>query len=123
MIAPEIAAEIRRLLDEDVLSQRKIARRTGISRGTVAAIAAGRRGDCDAVSKPGEDSWETSSDPPERCPTCGSLVYMPCLLCRLRNKLSEERLKPARRRTADAPAWLILELRPEHQRRYEEIRR
>ena len=36
--------EIRRLLDEGQLSQRKIAAQLGVSRGTVGAIASGRRG-------------------------------------------------------------------------------
>jgi transcriptional regulator with XRE-family HTH domain len=43
MIAPSMVDEVRRLLSEGRLSQRAIARRTGISRGTVAAIASGRR--------------------------------------------------------------------------------
>jgi len=122
MIAPEVVAEIRRMLIEGIVSQREMAKRTGVSRGTIGAVASGQRPDYDAARKPNEDSWETSSDPPERCATCGGMVYMPCLLCRLRKKLVEERNRRARNRAADVALWLVLELRPEHQSRYEEIR-
>ena len=40
MIAPKVVDEIRRLLAQRKLSQRKIAKRLRISRGTVGAIAA-----------------------------------------------------------------------------------
>jgi hypothetical protein len=86
MIAHALVGEIRRLLDEGVMSQRKIARRLGISRGTVHAIARGKRPDY-------LDRWDDVDDspapagPPLRCPGCGGMVLMPCLLCRLRKGL------------------------------------
>ena len=45
MIAQVVVNEIRCLLDEGTLSQRKIARQIGVSRGTVNAIAQGKRPD------------------------------------------------------------------------------
>jgi hypothetical protein len=77
--------EIDRLLKAGQLSQRKIAKRLRVSRGTVQALAAGRRGlfgrePVDALS----DSL-TPAGPPERCPHCGYLVYLPCLVCRARS--------------------------------------
>ena len=45
MIKPEVVEEIERLLGEEKLSQRKVARLTGVSRGTIATIAAGKRPD------------------------------------------------------------------------------
>ena len=45
MLAPSVVEEIRRLLAEDTLSYRKIARLTGVSRGTIGAIASGKRPD------------------------------------------------------------------------------
>ena len=76
--------EIGRLLAEGKLSQRKIAKKLGISRGTVGAIASGRRGLFG--KEPDEDSPELCcfEAPPERCRGCGALVYMPCVLCRTR---------------------------------------
>ena len=56
MIAPQIVAEVRRLLAERKHSQRKIARLTGICRGTVGAIASGRRPDYEPDRD--EDEWE-----------------------------------------------------------------
>ena len=43
MLSSTIVAEVERLLKESPLSWRKIARRTGVSRGSVHAIAHGRR--------------------------------------------------------------------------------
>lgn len=69
--------EIRRLLEEGELSQRKIATRVGVSRGTVGALATGKRGDYGR-----EPTVEEPLGPPERCPGCGQLVVMPCVYCR-----------------------------------------
>ena len=43
MIATALVEEIRHMLREGRLSQREIAKRLGVSRGTVNAIASGRR--------------------------------------------------------------------------------
>ena len=45
MITPAVAEEIKQLLRTRGLSQRRIAARTGVSRGTVNAIALGKRPD------------------------------------------------------------------------------
>ena len=45
MIASDIVKEIRQMLAEGSLSQRAIAERMGVSRGTVCAIAHGKRRD------------------------------------------------------------------------------
>jgi len=77
--------EVRRLLDEGGLSQRKIADRTGVSRGTVNAIARGRRGLYGSEPPPDMPTlccWEL---PPERCTGCGGKVFKPCVLCRARD--------------------------------------
>ena len=86
MIAEKVVAEIRRLLRSGSVSQRAIARRVGVSRGTVGAIALGRRGDRETFSREDDDSPAdyAPAGPPRRCPGCGGLVFMPCLLCRLR---------------------------------------
>ena len=43
MIEPQLVERVEQLLAEDKLSHRKIARITGVSRGTIGAIASGRR--------------------------------------------------------------------------------
>ncbi len=119
MLAASMVAEIRRLLGEDELSQRKIARLTGVSRGTVDAIAAGRRPDY-GPRKPADDEPQRPSGPPRRCETCGGTVYMPCRLCALRRRLDTSRkVRPGDPR-AEQP--LGLELRPGERTRYEEVR-
>ena len=69
MIAPKVVAEIRRLLAEEKLSQRKIGQLVGVSRGTVAAIASGKRPDYEQLYY---QSWDEPCDepagPPQRCP-------------------------------------------------------
>jgi hypothetical protein len=84
MISFAVEDEIKRLLGEGRLSQRKIARRVGVSRGTVNAIARGKRADYQPRRPgPGEDVLAPSGRP-ARCTTCGGLVQMPCLACRVR---------------------------------------
>ena len=58
------------------------ALRVGISRTSVSAIAEGKRPDR-------QSPFETHDlpepvGPPRRCPTCGGMVLMPCLLCHIR---------------------------------------
>ena len=83
MISPLVVDEIRRLLQQRELSQRAIAGRLGVSRGTVNAVFLGKRRDHGGCGLDREDPavpW----GPPERCPGCGGMVQMPCLVCRIR---------------------------------------
>ena len=82
MIAPTIVQKIRQFLDGGELSQRKIARRLGVSRGTVLSIARGRRSH-DSAGRQGDDFFDPDA-PAERCRSCGGMVKMPCLLCHIR---------------------------------------
>lgn len=118
MISPVQVDEIRRLLAAGTHSLRKIARRTGVSRGTVAAIAHGRRRDRTPQSDP-EDLGEEPPGPVERCPQCGALSQSPCRACRVRGWLRITRHKEPRQ-VLEEP--LELELAGENRRRYEEIR-
>ena len=90
MIDPEVIAEAERLLVEARLSQRKIATRLGISRGTVNALALGRR----RVRPPRPPSPQRDFVPPAglpvRCHGCGGKVQMPCLLCYVRGLIAAE---------------------------------
>lgn len=105
MIAGHIVEEVRQYLREGSISRREIARRLGISRGTVQSIALGRRRrrpaerrrESDDVSHPPPNTGKASATqqtcatgsacgakPARRCPGCGSMVFMPCLACRVR---------------------------------------
>jgi transcriptional regulator with XRE-family HTH domain len=101
MISPAMVLEVRRLLAEGKLSQRKIARQTGISRATISLIAQGRRPDYTPKPRAWDEDWEPPLGPPRRCPQCGGLVYLPCRLCRVR-AIKERDLKRARARRLDA---------------------
>ncbi len=83
MLAPAVVAEIRGLLAGGELSQGEIARRWGVSRGTVNAIATGRRAARSAQTA-ADEPFTFPPGPPRRCPGCGGLVQMPCLACRVR---------------------------------------
>ena len=88
VIAPLVVAEIKRLLCEGV-SQRDIARRIGVSRTTVGAIATGKRQEQavekEAVAEPGPDLLSL----PTRCNRCGYKVHLPCQVCRVRGFISK----------------------------------
>lgn len=115
MIELERVEEVRRLLAEGALSYRAIARITGISRGTIGAIASGKRPD---LRKRSEEKDEVLEGPLERCPACGGYVYMPCRLCRVRSMLCR---LPVRRLPDRSLEPLHLELTDEQQARYERI--
>ncbi|REJ69243.1 MAG: XRE family transcriptional regulator [Planctomycetota bacterium] len=82
MIAEETEREIDRLLALGKYSRREIARRTAVSHSTVARIANGTR---QPRPHPEERLAEIlarrDEGPPRRCPDCGGMVFMPCLLC------------------------------------------
>ena len=84
MIADSLVSEIRDLLGQGELSQRAIARRFGVSHGTVNAIALGkRRGRSRRPAS--HDRFIPPTGQPVRCPGCGGLTQMPCLVCYLRS--------------------------------------
>lgn len=102
MLSAAQVEEVRRLLAEGGRSQREIAKLTGVSRGTIGAIASGKRRDRDPAQ---EENFSLRHGPLVRCPECGGKVYSPCVLCRIRKLKAAERAD--RRRTADrqtAPA-------------------
>ena len=117
MIGPAAIEEIQRLLAEGDLSQRKIAKLMKVSRGTVAAVASGKRRPY--YPRP-EDSDEQFMGPVRRCPGCGGMATMPCRACRIR-ELKAQSSKRDQSDTRNEP--LRLDLAEEHQTRYEEIRR
>jgi hypothetical protein len=82
MLAVSVVEQIQGLLDEGTLSQRQIAERLGVSRGSVTTIALGRRRNRPA--RPSAADFILPSGTPMRCPGCGGMVQMPCLLCSVR---------------------------------------
>ncbi len=95
MLSLTVVGEIQLLLDEGELSQRKIAAKLNVSRGTVNAIASGKRGLFGRELDPLDLDDELDDLTPERCPGCGGLVYMPCLLCRAREYHAQQQMNAA----------------------------
>ncbi len=119
MLAPSKVKEVEQLLAEGQLSQRKIAKRTGVSRGTVGAIASGERPDYDERLRARAEELQPLG-PVERCRTCGGRVHMPCRLCRVRKiRAQQEATLRAMRRQAreQAVRRLLTALRRHAQRR------
>jgi hypothetical protein len=84
MIASDIVEEIRQMLAEGGLSQRAIAGRMGVSRGTVCAIAQGKRRDQPSQLYQQDMHFNPPAGAAVRCSGCGGLVQMPCLACFIR---------------------------------------
>jgi hypothetical protein len=83
MLSTSLVQEIAHLLELGELSHRQIAARLSVSRSTISAIASGRRGLYGKEpNKP--DTPITPTTPPTRCPRCGYRVYLPCIICRIR---------------------------------------
>ena len=121
MIASSVVQEVRRLLAQGEFSQRKIARIAGISRGTVGAIAAGKRSDRVRLRRAVEDESREPVGPLQRCPGCGGMVYMPCSLCRARALKAGSSKLPIRAWLKQPDEPLGLDLKEEDRARYEEI--
>ncbi len=123
MIAPEIVEEVRRLLAQSQHGQRRIARMLGISRGTVGAIATGKRPDHEARRRKREaEGLPQPAGPPRRCPGCGGMVYLPCRACAVRKAAAESSRPPAFRRFPQLDEPLGLDLRDADQKRYQRVR-
>ncbi len=96
MLDPSVVEEVRRLLAEGKLSQRKIAKHIGISRATVGAIASGKRPDY-KPRPPSDDDLFRPTGPPRRCPGCGGMVHLPCRLCHVRELKDKDQRRDRRR--------------------------
>jgi Predicted transcriptional regulators len=79
MINNTVIQTIQILLKQGKMSQRQIAKHIGVSRGTVQAVAKGKR----TLTVPKAVSWVAPTGQPKRCPQCGGQVRMPCLACQI----------------------------------------
>lgn len=81
MLTFEKVREVKQLIDDGGLSRRAIAAATGVSRGSVNAIANGERGLHGIDSEDLVDGEPPRSTIAARCPDCGGMVFRPCVLC------------------------------------------
>lgn len=88
MLTTEKVNQIQQLLadtrGDSRLTYRRIATQTGVSRGTVAAIARGTRNVHPKAPPP--EPAPPASGPVKRCVNCGVKVQMPCLKCKLEGR-------------------------------------
>jgi hypothetical protein len=119
VIRPDTADEIRRLLAEGKLSHRAIARKFGVSRGTVTTLAAAPQPDYEWLRRRREaEQAPIVFGPVSRCPMCGAKVHMPCRECAI------QRLPPVAPCDADdprPPEPLAVTLRGNARARYEAV--
>ena len=83
MIKNEIIKQINKLIKQGELSQRQIAKNLGVSRGTVQAVAHGKRTELLPTAMKSAAKWVVPTGQPKRCTHCGGCVKMPCLACQL----------------------------------------
>jgi hypothetical protein len=81
MLSPAVVQQVQQLLAAGCHSRRAIARMTGVSRGSISAIAHGTR---TKRTRLADDQPLHPAGPPRRCPNCGGMVYWPCRLCSVR---------------------------------------
>ncbi len=117
MLAPSVIHEIKRLLKEGQHSRRGIAALTGVAPATVTAVAGGVRQVDDYLDRVLEREELGAA---RKCPSCGGTVCMPCKLCQTRELMTS---KQFRRYTPIVDTPIGLNLKPEHQARYAEVRR
>ena len=122
MIHNDIICEAQRLLRRGT-SYRAVARELGISRGTVGKVALGRRVPVEAgACAEDENPPYHSNTPPVRCPTCGGVVYMPCVACRVKTAVKTRAILPASPDLSGCSSSLTLSLKDDHQARYELVK-
>lgn len=112
------------LLMEGRLSQRGIGCLMGCNRGTVGAIALGRR---KREMRPGgrsssEALLEFEPGPAFRCSGCGALVYGDCVACHVHDRLAEGPVSHAEAVNSNGCDGLGLNLDGDCRERYEKIR-
>ena len=117
MLSPSIIRDIQRLLEDGNLSCRKIAKKLGVSRSTVSVVACGTRRTDDYLNLP---PARDEAGKPRKCPTCHAIVQMPCKLCQTRELMAGNHLEPLPP-ILETP--IGLDLKPEHEARYAEVRR
>lgn len=92
MLEKDLIHHAQEMLLDGRLSYRKIAEQLGVSRSSIAKIAAARRKTI-VVPKPlqiSEDSWYQDEGQFTRCPGCGGMVHLPCRLCDVRAQCDQE---------------------------------
>jgi len=110
--------EVRQLLSEKTLSQRRIAKIVGVSRGTVTAIASGKYTQNKRGPASVDDDYFAITGPAARCPGCGGNVYLPCRLCYVRALTEIQRKREQKSHSRDPQAGVCFNRSPKTTSRY-----
>ena len=118
MLASQKILEVIRLLKEGKHSQRKIHLMTGVSRGTISAIARGkiRRDFKETVGIRPKGPWV-------RCPDCGGKTQMPCTACYLKTIIGIRSKDSRWNFRTHRTGLLDIELKGWNLRRYLQVRK
>jgi len=124
LLDPALVADVHRLHATGQYTQRAIARKTGVSRGSVATIVSGRRPDYQALraAKQAADAEQPPSlnGPRSHCDECGCTVTQPCVACRA--KAAQRNGTKRITRSEGTPEGLAPDLKPEDEARRRELR-
>ena len=117
MVDPEIEGQIEARLLARRGSQRGLARELGISRGTVGAIARGRR-PADLSRRHAERIRPDHHYLTGHCPQCGRQIELPCRACR--DEAAKKKRPPVGRRGSgiEREEPITIALREEDEERY-----
>ena len=88
LLDPIAVEQVGELLAGRTLSNRAIARATGVSRDSVGRIRRGERPRYEELRPGGSVLGPPGYKPDDasRCPGCGGLVALPCLACEIRGE-------------------------------------
>jgi len=117
MISEERIAIAEQLILDEKLSQRQIAKQTGLSRATIGAIASGKRRIF--KRKPLLVIEHDKNSPHVRCPGCGLRVRLPCVRCLLQKYGKKQKITNEKINKTD----FSINLTDGEAKRYQEIRR
>lgn len=105
MLEESIVAEVKRLVAAKKLSLKKIADITHVSRGSVSAIASGKRRikkrkslrepEIIEETDPWGERFYYPTGPFARCPSCGARVQMPFLACQIEKQADSKNVFPS----------------------------
>lgn len=118
MLDNGIINKARELLAEGRLSQRKIAKILGISNTMVSLIHHQKR---KPFSEAAGNPIAEPDGPIMRCPVCGGKTRLPCVYCQIVDHLQKN--GPAGPVAESDQKELTIELRGDHAKRYEKVRK
>lgn len=111
--------EVISLLESRRFSMRTIARKTGISRGSIASIFRNMEQEKHRIAQRFD---VVPTGPFRRCPECGVKTKLPCLSCAIKKWLGKQRKRNTPPKKHEEADYLGIQLHGNHMKRYLEIK-